>query len=193
MPIAREALRDPLADAAQPQDAGGLAAELGRQLRSALFPLAGTREALEAAEAAPRHQHQADGDVGDVVGQHVGCVRHLDAALAAVVDRNAVVADAEDRDDLELRQLVEQRRWRHRAAALHEAANARALRGEQPGLVARLVVIVAAVVALQRIVEEGGQRRGDDDVGVGHQGPGIRGQESGASAAARCRKRYGPF
>jgi len=34
-------------------------------------------------------------DVGNVVGQHVGRVRDLDAALAAVVDRHAVVADAE--------------------------------------------------------------------------------------------------
>ena len=86
-------------------------------------------------EAASGHQDQADGDVGDVVGQHVRRVGHLDAALAAIVDRHAVVADAEHRDDLELRQRVEQRRRRHRAAALHEAADARALRGEQPGLV----------------------------------------------------------
>ena len=109
----------------------------------------------------------ADRDVGDVVGQHVGRVRHLDAALAAVVDRHAVVADAEHRDDLELRQRVEQRRRRHRAAALHEPADALPFRGEQARLVARLVVVVAAVVRLQRIVEERRQRCGDDDVGAG--------------------------
>jgi hypothetical protein len=36
---------------------------------------------LSAHEAAPGHHDQRDGDVGDVVGQHVGRVRDLDAAL----------------------------------------------------------------------------------------------------------------
>ena len=107
----------------------------------------------------------AERDVGDVVGQHVGRVGHLDAALPAVRDRHAVVADAEHRDDLELGQRVEQLRRRHRAAALHQAADARALGGQQRRLVARLVVVVAAVVGLQRVVEKRRQRCGDEDVG----------------------------
>ena len=123
---------------------------------------------LSAHEAAAGHHDEAERDVGDVVGEHVRRVGHLDAALPAVVDRHAVVAHAEHRDDLELRQRVEQRRRRDRAAALHEAADARALRREQSRLVARLVVVVAVVVGLQRIVEERRQRRGDDDVGLGH-------------------------
>ena len=106
------ARRDRLADAAEPQDADALARELGRELGPALQPLARVHEAIEAHEAAARHHDEADRDVGDVVGEHVRRVGHLDAALAAVVDRHAVVADAEHRDDLELRQRVEQRRRR---------------------------------------------------------------------------------
>ena len=119
------ALRDRLADAAEAEDADRPAAELGRELRTLLQPFAGVHEAIEAHEAAAGHHDQRDRDVGDVVGQHVGRVGDLDAALLAVVDRHAVVADAEHRDDLELRQRVEQRRRRDGAAALHEAADRR--------------------------------------------------------------------
>ena len=86
-------------------------AELRRELRAraAAIRRACTKR-FARDEAAPGHQDQRDGDVGDVVGQHVGRVRHLDAALPAVVGGHAVVADAEHRDDLELRQRVEQRR-----------------------------------------------------------------------------------
>ena len=130
-PHRRDALGDRLADAAEAEDADRPAAELGRELRPALRPFARLHEAVEAHEAAAGHHDQRDGDVGDVVGQHVRRVRHLDAAPAAVIDRHAVVADAEHRDDLERRQRVEQRRRRHRAAALHQAADLRALRREQ--------------------------------------------------------------
>ena len=138
-------------------------------------------EALGGGETAPRHQHEAHGDVGDVVGQHVRRVGHLDAALPAVVDRHAVVADAEDRDDLELRQRVEQRRRRDRAAALDQAPDARALGRQQTRLVGRLVVVVAAEVALQRFVEERRQRRGDDEVD-GHGGILVMGGGKGERA-----------
>ena len=164
MSIAVTRSRDRLADAAEAEDPDGLAAELGRELRSALQPSARVHEAIEAHEAAPRHHDQRDRHVGDVVGQHVRRVGHLEPALLAVLDGHAVVADAEHRDDLELRQRIEQRGRRHRAAALHEPADLAADRGEERRLVGRLHVIVAVVVGLQRIVEERRQRRGDDDV-----------------------------
>ena len=56
--------------------------KLGRELGTALQPFARMHEAIEPHEAAARHHDEGDGDVGDVVGQHVGRVGHLDAALA---------------------------------------------------------------------------------------------------------------
>ena len=81
------------------------------------------------------------------------------------VDGHAVVADAEHRDDLELRQRIEQRGRRHRAAALHQPADrCRRRAARSAGLSARLRVFVAVVVGLQRIAEKRRKRRGDDDV-----------------------------
>ncbi len=130
----REALRDRLADAAEAQDAGGPARELRRELGAALLPIPCLHKAIRAHEPAARHQHESDGDVGDVVGEDVGRVRHLDAARAAIVDRHAVIADAEHRYDLERRQRVEQRRRRDGAAALNQAADdaRRTRRGTPP-------------------------------------------------------------
>ena len=128
-------------------------------------PLPRLHETVEAHEPATGHHDQRDRDVGDVVGQHVRGVRHLEPALPAVVDRHPVVADAEHRDDLERRQRIEQRRRRDGAAALNEPADGCAVSGKEPRLVGRLRVIVATVVRLQRLVEKRRQWRGDDDVG----------------------------
>jgi len=122
-------------------------------------------EAIEPDKTAAGHHDKRDGDIRDVVGQHVGRVRHLEAALPAIVDRDAVVADAEYRNDLERGQRVEECRRCHRAATLHQTANLRRSGGEQRGLVRRLNVIVAAIVGLERIVEKRRKRCGDDDVG----------------------------
>ena len=165
-----DALGDRLADAAQADDAHRAAAELRREVRAAAQPFAAVHEPVGLDEAATRHQDQRDGDIGDVVGQHVGRVRHLDAALPAIFARHAVVTDAEHRDDLELRQCVEQMLRRHGSAALDQPTDLRADFPEQRRLVGRLCVVVATVVRLQRLIEKRRQRRRHQDVDVVHEG-----------------------
>ena len=160
----RDALRDRLADTAQAEDADLSATELCRQLGPALFPFSSLHEAVQAHKAAAGHQDQSQRNVGNVVGQYIRRVGHLDAALLAVGDRNAIVADAEHRNDLERGERVQQLRRRQRSAALHQAANVFSLRREQAGLVGRLEVVVALIPRLQGIVQERRQWRGDDDV-----------------------------
>src|SRR5439155_5700042 len=97
-----------------------------------------------------------------------GRIRDLDAALLAIVDGHAVVTHAENRNDLELRKLIEQRRLRDGTAALHESANLATASREQMVLIGRSVIIVATIIRLKWIVEKRRQRRGDDDVGLRH-------------------------
>ena len=145
-------LRDGLADAAEPEDADRLATEFRVELRPALRPFARHGEAVEPDEAAARHHHERHGNIRDIIREHVRGVRHLEPALPAVVDGDAVVADTENRDDLERRQRVEQRCRCDRASALHEAADDRTLRRKERRLVGGLRVIVAPIVRLERIV-----------------------------------------
>ena len=170
----RDALRDRLADAPEAEDADLPPAELGGELRRASLPFSRLCEAIQSNKAAAGHQDQAKRDVRDVVGKHVRRVGHLEAAFLAVRDRHAVVAHAEHRDDLELRQLIEQFARRHRAPALHQAADACAFGGEQPRLVARLIIVVTTIVRLERFVEKRWQRRGDEDVGLHDVGSVLR-------------------
>src|SRR5207247_6975637 len=120
----------------------------------------------DAHEAAPRHEDQGKRHVGNVIGQHVRRVGDLEPALLAVSNRDAVVADAENGDDLETRQRVEQRGRRYRAAALNQSPNRRTARCQQARLVRRLIIVMAAVVGLQWIVEKRRQWSSVDDVGL---------------------------
>src|SRR5690348_17553647 len=95
-------------------------------------------------------------------------MRDLDVALAAIADRHAVVAHTEYRNDFERRQAVKQRRWRHRAATLHQPADALSDAREQRVAIARRCVIVTPVIGLERMLEERRECRGDEDVDVVH-------------------------
>ena len=49
------------------------------------------------------HKQEPERGVGDLLGQHIGCIGDGDAVLAGPAGIDVVVADAERRDDLELR------------------------------------------------------------------------------------------
>jgi hypothetical protein len=71
---------DGLADAAHADDAQPRAAHLARQRHGPLQPLAGAHVAVGRRQLARGAQHQAQGQVGHVVVQHVGRVRDHHAA-----------------------------------------------------------------------------------------------------------------
>ena len=57
----------------------------------------------------PQHsQHEPDGEVGDVFGQHVGGVRNPNPLLPALREVDLVHSDAEARHDLQPRQRLDQ-------------------------------------------------------------------------------------
>ena len=97
------------ADAAEPDDADGAVAE-GRRGQPVvrLGPAAGTEVALGGGQFAHRHQEEAEGGVGDFLGEHIRRVGDDDAALGAGGEVDAVIADAETGDDLEIGQAIDQ-------------------------------------------------------------------------------------
>ena len=71
-----------------------------------LEPFACAQVAVGLRQLANRREQQPDREIGDLLGQDVGRVRHDDAAPAGLGCVDGVVADAEIGDDLELRQPV---------------------------------------------------------------------------------------
>ena len=129
-----------------------------------------------------------------------GVLRHLEAALPAVVDRHAVVADAEHRDDLELRQRVEQRRRRRpcrRPARGRGCARPRRRAAPACGSTGGSRGSGSRASAARRGRR---QRRGDEDVGIGRHGrrgsverarahSSNAGEEPGVAAAGLAHRR----
>ena len=103
-----EPARHRLADPAEADDPDLALAQRGRQRIGALQPLAGAQIAVDLRQLAHGRQQQADGEVGDLVGQHIRRIGDDDAALAGSLGIDIVVADAEIRDDFKLRQRIEQ-------------------------------------------------------------------------------------
>jgi len=119
-------------------------------------PAALADRSVVAHDVALDRQPQADGEVGDVVGQHVGGDRQRDATRGKRRPVDPVVPDAMDRDDLQRGQPVEQRRIDpHRATA-----------DQRPHPVERRMILpdMDRECALQRGRERGGQGREREDV-----------------------------
>ena len=99
-----EPARDRLTDAAHAHHPDGTVAQGGLAERvSLLRPFAGAHIALGLRKFAHRAQQEPERGVGDLLGQHIGCIGDGDAVLAGPAGIDVVVADAERRDDLELR------------------------------------------------------------------------------------------
>ena len=140
-----QATGDGHADAAETGDADGAVAQgRPRQRIIAGRPFAGADMALGGGKLAHGHQQQAEGGVRDLFGQHVGRVRDDDAAGGAGAKVDAVIADAEIRDDLELRQPLDQLAVDGGMGAARDAADGAGTPGEcgiEMGMVGRDVAV----------------------------------------------------
>ena len=74
----------------------------------ALQPLAFAQVAVHLRQLAHGGDQQAQRQVGDFAGEHVGRVRHHDAALGQLGRVDVVVADAEAGDDLQLGEAIDE-------------------------------------------------------------------------------------
>ena len=93
------------ADAAQSDDAQGLAAKLAA-LQRLLFPLAGMHGGVGPRELTRQGQHESERVLGDRYGIAAGRVHHHDAALGGGVEIDVVDAHAGASDDAQLGRLV---------------------------------------------------------------------------------------
>ncbi len=139
-----------LADAAEPEDADGLAVELGEQRETGGGrPLALAHELVGLRNAAGQRDHQPDGDFGHRVVEYVGGVGDADIAGPGGLGVDRVVADAEIGDDLELREPVHQGRV---DIAAGDGADTRRDGGDQRVPVGGLVQLVDGEALGQRLL-----------------------------------------
>jgi hypothetical protein len=141
MPNALGAPRDRHADAAQADDAHARAAHLARQRHRPVRPGAAAHVAVGLDQPARDGEDERHRQVGDLVVEDVRRVRHGDAALARGGDVDAVVADAEHRDDLELRAAARSARAAPSTRRSPRSRGSAARRRERGG-----VALVRAVV-----------------------------------------------
>jgi hypothetical protein len=71
------------------------------------FPIAAPKLPLALAKTTRDAENEGPGEIRASVRQHVGCVRHHNAALATRLDVDVVVADGDVRDDLQIARGVE--------------------------------------------------------------------------------------
>ncbi len=93
-------------------------------------------------QAADRREDEADGEIRDLVRQHVGRVRHDDAALRSRLRVHRIIADAEIRDKFEGGEPVHQ-------GAIHRSPDAEAA-DAWPDLAQQGIGIGGAVEAVDR-------------------------------------------
>ena len=152
-------LGDGLADAPQAEDADLAAAQRRRQRIGPLEPLAGAQVAVHLRQLAHGGDQQAQREVGDLAGQHVGRVRDDDAAPGQRGGIDMVVADTEAGDDLEPREQLDEVRVDARVAAEHgHAAHLEA------GLAHDVEVLGQLRVDRRRRIAD----RTDDGLGLAH-------------------------
>ncbi len=107
MPKLRGAAGDFEADAAEADDAEGLAAELGA-LQRFLLPLGGVHGGVGARDGAGHGDHEAEGELGDGDGVGAGRVHDDDAAVRGCGGVDVVDAYAGAADDAEVGRGLEQ-------------------------------------------------------------------------------------
>ena len=102
---------------------GAVAQSRAAERKVARGPFAGADITLGLRQFSYGAEQETDGGIGDLFGQHIGCMGHDDAALRCGVRIDMIVADAETCNDLKVWQAREQgivdrlhrRRHRHRA------------------------------------------------------------------------------
>ena len=125
---------DGLADAAHADDAHACAAHLARQRHVALQPVTTAHETVGRRQLARGAQHQAQGQVGHVVVQHIGRVGHHHAAGLGGGHVDTVVAHAHHRDHLQRGQLRDEVGRHLAVAAGGHGADARRHGGQAGGV-----------------------------------------------------------
>ena len=128
---ALEPARDRPADPAESEDADPPPAQRRRERERRLRPMARAQVAVRLGDPPQGRQHEADREVGDLVGEHVRRVGDDDAAPVRRDGIDGVVADAEIRDEFEVRQPVHQRSVDTDLTADAEPADPRTDLGQQ--------------------------------------------------------------
>ena len=131
--------RNGLADAAQADDAHARARHLAAQRHGALRPAALPHMLVGLRHQAGHRQDQRHGQVGHVIGQHAGGVRHRHTLADGGRHVNAVITHAKHRQHLELRQLRDQTAGNNRLATRCQTHNAGRQRSQRLGVALRLV------------------------------------------------------
>ena len=139
-----EPLGDRPSDPAEPEDADPALPQARGEREAALPPAPGAQVAVGLRDLAEGGEQEAQREVGHLVGEHVRRVGDDDAAAMRLARIDRVVADAEARHDLELRQPVEQPRIDRAHRADREPADARSHRVEERLAVGRLLQAVQA-------------------------------------------------
>jgi hypothetical protein len=148
---------DFLADAAETKDAEGLAGQFGEEAEIAMGPLALAHELVGLRNTAGQRDHEADGEFGNRVVEHVGRVGDADIAGARRGGVDIVVADPEAGDDFEIGQRVHEIGLHARAGM---GADAGTVRGQPGVLVGLFVQLVHGIAGGQRHFAGGKQRMG---------------------------------
>ena len=101
-------------------------------------------------------EHHRDAEIGDFLGQHVGCVGHANAALAGRFQVDGIIAHPVDRDDFQTGQSLDQGPICTQLAARRDAADVAADLREKPGFVSRVEITVHDEFFVQRPLVPGG-------------------------------------
>ena len=96
-------------------------------------------------------EHEGEGEVGDILGQHVGRVRDAHASRACLRQIDRIDADAIAGDDFELRALVDQRGRRAELAPRRDGPRLRRGLFEKRILVGGQPELAEVVIALHRL------------------------------------------
>jgi len=157
---------DRLADPAEPDNASRAVAKrrLGQRI-GRRRPLSGPQIALGGGEFAHCHQDQAERGVGHFLGEHVRRVGDDHALLGGVARIDIVVADAEIRDDLEMRQRIDQRGVHFRMATGGDGADMRRERRERGGRIVAQMQAVHGELRVQRPLDAVAHASGHQDFG----------------------------
>jgi len=135
--------------------------ELGR---ASLPPPAGADEAVTFDDAAGEREDRADGEIGGVLGQHVGRVGDANAARPRCRQVDGLVADAEAGDDLEARQRRHQGGIRANDAARRDAADAPGALSKEAVAIRRQPQFMDGESILQLRHQPGIERTGDKNL-----------------------------
>ena len=162
-------LGDGFANAAQAHDAQASPRDFAAQGHGAAGPLACTDKLVCLRDSATHRQHQAHGQIGHIVGQHIGGVSDRDAMFDGGRYIHTVIAHAKHRDHFGIGQLREQAA---RYAGLTRSGHTQDAGGEgcKSGRVCHMRAVVHGVLRFQGFLVEGVQFGNSQHIGFGHVG-----------------------